>query len=84
MEERLKAASKFLIKGIYLILLIIAIAIVTNQIITVNYVGSEESKRIDLRIVKETTDRTHLIFLFTLSVSLFILFYKIWRLNGFQ
>ena len=45
----MKAASKFLIKGIYLILLIIAIAIVTNQIITVNYIGSEQSKSIDLR-----------------------------------
>jgi Mg-chelatase subunit ChlD len=45
----LKATSKFLIKGIYLILLIVTIAIVTNQIITVNYIGLEESENIEFR-----------------------------------
>jgi Mg-chelatase subunit ChlD len=45
----MKGKMTFLIKGIYLILLIVAIAIVTNQIITVNYIGLEESENIEFR-----------------------------------
>jgi len=50
----LKASSAFLIKGVYLILLIIAIAIVTNQIMSVNLTSKEELDKITMR--KETND----------------------------
>ena len=50
----MKATSKFLIKGIYLILLIVAITIVTNQIMSINSTAKEELETIKFR--KEASD----------------------------
>ncbi|MCX6822002.1 MAG: VWA domain-containing protein [Candidatus Aenigmarchaeota archaeon] len=45
----MKGASKLLIKGIYLIMVIIAIAIVINQITSVNLMGTEGTENIRFR-----------------------------------